>query len=654
MSEQRASAPTFVSADGHGQGSRVTEGALKVLPRWMPVLHVWKHPLARYVFGVMVVGIAFVFGLGASPWFGNGLPYITFFPAVVLVAVVCGLGPGLIATGLSTLLAWYWFLPPVGSFSIERTSDAFALMVFSGTATFITAFAAVYHEARRRLAMELAVRAIEEKHRAFFENIHEFAAVYQASRDEHGNVAEWTFRDMNARTRNFLERTFRTMGCLGTDEVLLGKSVSQLLGVEHAAWLAKKWLGVLAGPPVTYERSFGGCEYAVTAFKISEEAIATVEFDITDRKRSEEALREANRRKDEFLAVLSHELRNPLAPIRNSLYILDHADAAGQQARQAKEVIARQVTQVARLVDDLLEVTRIARGRIHIQRTRLDLARLVGRVGEDHRTLMQGRQVEFLIDLPRQSVWVDGDETRLAQVVSNLLQNAAKFTPAGGQVALSVVPVGNEVEVWVRDSGAGIEPGLVEQIFEPFMQAKQTLARTEGGLGLGLALVKGLTELHGGSVQARSPGEGKGAEFVVRLPSVSPPATRPGETGHAALAKRSRRVLVVDDNRDEADSLAQVVQMFGHKAEVALDGKSAIAKVTANPPDVVLCDIGLPGMSGYDVARALHMDLGLNGVQLFAVTGYAQPADRNRAAEAGFAALLAKPPDLSELERLLA
>jgi PAS domain S-box-containing protein len=375
--------------------------------------------------------------------------------------------------------------------------------------------------------------------------------------------------------------------------------------------------------------------------------------DITGRKGMEDELRESSRRKDEFLGLLSHELRNPLAPIRNSLYILEHAEPTGQRARRAQEVIGRQIAHLAHLVDDLLEVTRISRGKIQLRRRRLDLADLVRRTGDDHRALLQERGLEYVIETPGQPVWVEGDETRLAQVIGNLLQNSAKFTPAGGTVSVAVGASAGAAEIRVRDTGAGFPPALLEHIFEPFVQAEQTLARTEGGLGLGLSLVMGLTELHGGSVTAASEGEGRGAEFVVRLPMLAGMGPVVPAQGSRAGAQRTLRVLVVDDNVDAAETLAEVVRMFGHQVDVAHDGRSAVEKATAGAHDVILCDIGLPGMSGYEVARALRSNPGLGAVRLVAVSGYAQPEDVQRAADAGFVDHLAKPPDPAKLEALL-
>jgi PAS domain S-box-containing protein len=386
------------------------------------------------------------------------------------------------------------------------------------------------------------------------------------------------------------------------------------------------------------------------------------EVDITAQKQAEEAvrdanerLREADRRKDEFLGMLSHELRNPLAPIRNSLHILEHADRTEDQARRAEEVASRQVMHLTRLVDDLLDVTRIARGKIELRREDIDLADLARRAADDHRALMDERRLELRVDAPRSRVPVHADETRIAQVVGNLLHNAAKFTPAGGRVTLSVSDEGDSAVIRVRDTGAGIAPAALDSMFEPFVQGEQTLARTEGGLGLGLALVKGLVALHGGAVTAASEGRGRGTEVVVALPlgrrEVTASEPRGREPRRAAGTRR--RVLVVDDNRDAAESLAELVELFGHEAEVAFDGPSALAKAQANPPDVVLCDIGLPGMDGYAVARALRSG-DARSPRLVAVSGYAQPEDVARAREAGFDDHIAKPPPPEHIERALA
>jgi PAS domain S-box-containing protein len=375
-------------------------------------------------------------------------------------------------------------------------------------------------------------------------------------------------------------------------------------------------------------------------------------IDITDLKKAEAALREADRRKDEFIGMLSHELRNPLAAIRNYIYILRRADPASEPAARARTAIDRQTEHLTRLVDDLLDVNRIARGSVELRRERADLREVVRRTAEDLRSVIENRGVRFQIVVPDESVWAEIDVTRLTQVVGNLLQNAAKFTREGDTVTISVRAVDGAEEISVRDTGAGIAPALLTDIFLPFVQGERTLARTQGGLGLGLALVKGIIELHGGTVHAESAGRGRGAEFIVRLPVVPMAAAQERQHAGGGRSPTGRKVLVVEDNPDAADSLADVVRMLGHDVEVAYDGPSAIEKALANPPDIVLCDIGLPGMSGYEVAKALRAKKA-NGMQLVAVSGYAQPEDQKAAIEAGFDRHIAKPPNPEDIERLL-
>jgi PAS domain S-box-containing protein len=376
-------------------------------------------------------------------------------------------------------------------------------------------------------------------------------------------------------------------------------------------------------------------------------------IDVTERRRAEDALREANRRKDEFLGMLSHELRNPLAPIRNSVYVLEHADPGSEQAARARSVLQRQSEHLTRLVDDLLDVTRIARGKIELRRSRTDLREVVWRAAEDYRLIMDDRGVALRTALPEEKAWADVDPTRVNQVVGNLLHNAAKYTRRGDEVALSLRIVGDAAEIRVRDTGAGIEASLLPRVFEPFVQGQRTLSRTEGGLGLGLALVKGIVELHGGKVHAESAGVGQGAEFVVQFPLRAGGAASMLQPGDAAPAPNGgRRVLVVDDNLDAAESLADLLRLLGHEADVAHDGPSALAKLGGQVPDVVFCDIGLPGMDGYEVARAMRAGGGRD-LQLVALSGYAQPEDVKRAIEAGFDTHVAKPPDPAAIERLL-
>jgi CheY-like chemotaxis protein/nitrogen-specific signal transduction histidine kinase len=362
---------------------------------------------------------------------------------------------------------------------------------------------------------------------------------------------------------------------------------------------------------------------------------------------------DADRRKNEFLGVLSHELRNPLAPIRNSIYVLDHVPADGPEATSAKEIIQRQTGHLTRIVDDLLDVTRISRGKIELDRKRIDLRDVVLRTCEDHRSVFDQGHVELRHDLPASPVWVDADATRISQVLGNLLQNAVKFTPDTGVVRVEIAIRGRGAEMSVRDTGVGMRPEDVDTMFEPFAQAEQGLARSQGGLGLGLALVKGMVELHGGAVRARSDGPGRGSEFVVLLP-LAPAAAVRAAAPRTAETAGGRLVLIIDDNVDTCQSLSVALGLTGHRVRTAFDGKTGMVSAHELKPDVVLCDIGLPDIDGYEVARTLRADEALRSTRLIALSGYARPEDRKRAAEAGFDAHIAKPPELEELTAMLA
>ncbi len=370
--------------------------------------------------------------------------------------------------------------------------------------------------------------------------------------------------------------------------------------------------------------------------------------------RANEKLRQEDVRKNEFLAVLSHELRNPLAPLRNALWLLDRRDASAHQAARARETINRQLMHLTHLVDDLLDVTRISQGKIHLQRAPVDLGELVRRTVEDHRSLFTASELELACRTDERPIWIQADGTRMAQVVGNLLGNAARFSEPGGvvQVTLTREP-GAGALLCVRDEGVGFAPELGESLFQPFIQAERTLDRSRGGLGLGLSLVRGLVELHGGSVQARSEGPGHGAEFQVRLPALEEQRAPAAAPVAARPRMPRRRVLIVEDNADAADTLCEMLLAWDHQVEVARDGLEGVAKARSFRPDLVLCDLGLPRLDGFGVARAIRADPALAGMFLVAVTGYASSDDQRRAADAGFNRHLAKPVPMDVIEEVL-
>jgi PAS domain S-box-containing protein len=372
-----------------------------------------------------------------------------------------------------------------------------------------------------------------------------------------------------------------------------------------------------------------------------------------------QALREADRRKDEFLATLAHELRNPLAPIRNSLQILKMPRVDAQTVERSRDMMERQVHHLVRLVDDLLDVSRVMRGKIELRRERVELATVVARAVETVQPLIEAQGHRFDISLPSESLPIDADPVRLAQVVGNLLTNAAKYTEPGGRIWLTAERDGDMAALRVRDNGIGIAPHMLPRIFELFVQVDHASTKAQGGLGIGLTLVKNLVEMHNGIVQAQSEGLGKGCEFVVRLPLVvqaidqnhSPEAGRQADQ-HAPPS--GKRLLVVDDNQDAADSLAMLLRLQGHDVRVAYSGMAALEMTKAYTPDVVFMDIGMPGMDGYEAARRIRQQPGLGNVVLAALTGWGQQEDRRRTAEVGFDHHLVKPVEPNALEKLLA
>ena len=373
--------------------------------------------------------------------------------------------------------------------------------------------------------------------------------------------------------------------------------------------------------------------------------------DITDRKRAEEALRTEARRKDEFLAVLAHGLRNPLAPVKNALQILA-LKAPGPELEWVRAVLDRQVGQLTRLVDDLLDLSRVSRGKVRLEVERVAVADVVGRAVETSRPVIDAAGHRLTVRLPDRPVWVDADPTRLAQVLSNLLNNAAKYTPPGGDIAVTA-ECGGAVELRVADTGVGIPPDKLAEVFEPFAQVETSLDRSQGGLGIGLSIVRRLVELHGGTVAAASPGPGLGCTFTVRLPAASPPGATPAPAP-ATSAARPVRVLVVDDNVDAAESLSLLLAVMGHDVRMAHDGPAGLAAAHEHRPELVLLDLGMPGMNGHEVAAKLRAMQETRGAVIVAVSGWGQAEDRRRTREVGFDHHLVKPADPAVLRELLA
>ncbi len=389
-----------------------------------------------------------------------------------------------------------------------------------------------------------------------------------------------------------------------------------------------------------------------------------VMVDVTERRLAEArlleaqaALREADRRKDEFLATLAHELRNPLAPIRSAAQALNSPQLAQAQAAWARQVIHRQVEHMSRLLDDLLDVARITRGKLQIRKERVDLATVVDTAVEAARPLIDARHHALAIDLPARVPMIDADPVRLAQVLSNLLTNAAKYTDPGGRIELGAEVDDGSVRIRVRDNGIGLTQAALAAAFEMFSQSEDAHSRSQGGLGIGLALVKGLVRLHGGSVAASSAGPGRGAEFTITLPlgarAALASADEPSGAAEAPRSFHGKKVLVADDNQDAADSLAMLLRLAGHEVRVATTGRAALALANVFRPAAALLDIGMPELNGYEVARALRAEPWGQAMQLIALTGWGQDEDKRQAQSAGFDHHLTKPVGYERLEELL-
>jgi PAS domain S-box-containing protein len=411
------------------------------------------------------------------------------------------------------------------------------------------------------------------------------------------------------------------------------------------------WASASVSPVLDEHGAFGGILAMLT--------------DVAERRRLDEELRRRveelaaeDRRKDDFLAMLAHELRNPLGAISNAGHVLDQTAATDLRTRELVAVIGRQIRHLARLVDDLLDVSRFTRGKIELRRRPVELRPIVEGAVETTRPLLEQQGHRLTVSLPDEPVYLEADATRIEQVLANLLNNAAKFTDPGGEIALAAETEGGQVVLRVRDNGPGIAPDLLPHVFDLFVQEDRSLVRSHGGLGIGLTLVRSLVERHGGTVEAHSDGPGQGAELVIRLPGLSATAAAELDGPEAQAEEKPEkpgpaRVLLVEDNVDAAEALAELLRLWGHEVEIAHDGATAVQVAQTARPDVVLLDIGLPGMDGYQVAGALRSLKELHGALIVALTGYGQESDRQRAAVAGFDHHLIKPVDLEALRKLV-
>lgn len=507
------------------------------------------------------------------------------------------------------------------------------------------------------------LRACEDRYRGLFMNLPVGIILHQMVRDSQDRIVDWVLVDANP-------AALREMN-LAREEAV-GKKATETFSPQEVAagieWSREVIETGLGREKKVYMR-LNGQHYLSCKFPLGKDLVATSNVNITELMRAEEALRESERRaralaeelrtadrcKDEFMMVLSHELRNPLAAIQNGLHLLEHAAPGSDQAKRSTELIRRQFDHLTRLVDDLLDLTRITQHKIQLDRRRLELGDFIRRMLEDYQPLFQTGGLRLLSSIPPASIFIHADAARLAQTIGNLLQNAAKFTPRGGEVHVGVEsdPSGKRAVIRVKDTGIGIPPEVLPRLCQPFMQVETALDRRGGGLGLGLAVSKGLIELHGGEISVTSAGRGQGAEFAVSIPLAGDSDAEP-QVEREEIPPARRRILIIEDHADLAESLRELLEIDGHEVEIARSGPEGLAKARDYRPEVVLCDIGLPGMDGYGVARAIRADASLKEAVLVAMTGYAFLQDIQRALAAGFDEHLPKPPDMAALNRVVA
>jgi PAS domain S-box-containing protein len=608
----------------------------------------------------LAVTLAAVTAAGAIRWLmdpilQDELPFFSFYFSMVVAAWYGGFWPGILSLMLGTASGFFFFAEP--RYSLEFNDSQLILHAFRfigvGLAVSVICEGLIRSRLRSELRRELLQVTLSSIGDAVITTDTEGRVTLLNGVAE--KLTGW--RNEEAASRP-LEKIFDIINEYSREPVENPVTKALREGVivglaNHTLLIAKdkteRPIDDSAAPIRSKEGVILGC---VLVFR-----------DITERKNLENELRqiaadlsEADRRKDEFLATLAHELRNPLAPIRNGLQVLRMADVQPEMAAQARSMMERQLVGLVRLVDDLMDVSRITRGKVELRKARVALAAVVNSAVESSRPFIEEASHELSIAMPQQRIVVNADLTRLAQVFTNLLNNAAKYSERGGHIWLQAERQGSDVVVSVRDTGIGIAADQLPRIFDMFTQFDRSSEKSQGGLGIGLTLVKRLVEMHDGSIEARSGGPGMGSEFVVRLPVVVDSAgTLPEDDQEETMAPRSTlRILIVDDNRDGADSLAMMLKMMGNETRTAYDGQEGVEVCEAFRPDVVLLDIGLPKLNGYEACRRIRALPNGKKIILIAVTGWGQDDDRRRSHNAGFDHHLVKPVESQSLMQMLA
>ena len=618
--------------------------------------------MSGYAVAVAATLAILLFRFLLSGLLGDSSFFFPFVIAVTLSAWYGGLKPGLLATLLSSLLVVFIFVPPQYSFKVVDFRFTVALVFFIIGGITISLVCNALHKALRTLEQSEAkalqhVKDIEHRDQALRDAQQQLhlitdsmsALVTRCTPDLNYSWVSKPYADWLQRSR----------------KEIIGASIEEIIGKTAFDVLLPYYQRVLKGETVRLEievefqtigRRWVNSVYTPTfANDGKPDGWVGVVIDIDEQKRSEEALRTTDRRKDTFLAVLAHELRNPLAPMRNSLELLKRSDSNPAINQRARVTMERQLSHMVRLVDDLLDLSRINSDKLQLQKHPVTLSEVVSQAVETVRPLIVESRHELSIELPTESLQLNADTVRLSQAFSNLLNNACKYTDPGGHISLAATHNDGHVVVSIRDNGMGIPTDLSPKIFEMFTQADHTPERQHGGLGIGLALVKRLVEMHEGEVSAGANPAGQGSEFLVKLPVMIMSNANDSSTSSAAptTSDASLRILVVDDNRDSAETLSMLLELMGNEVTVAYDGEQALAVANETKPDVVLLDIGLPKLNGYEVARRIRQEPWGSSPILVAITGWGQTEDIELSRESGFDHHLVKPVDHDHLLKLI-
>jgi len=664
-------------------------------------------PLARYGVAIAASVAAILFSLWLGPRWISKFPFVVIMPVVMLSGWFGGFGPGLLSTLLLAAAALYYWIEPVHSWAVNERGDLLALVMFVLVGAVISALNEAWRRSiavasRSEEQLRIALGQEREAHEKLARTADELrqlqliteAALSTQSSEQlmgemlrriraalHSDTASILLVDANGQHlvpvasdgieaevgagtqvpigRGLAGRIALSEGPLRLEDLrntevlspILRREVRSLIGT--ALKVDKRLVGVIHAGSAT-ARTFSDAEAQLLSLAADRIALAIERARLQEAERAARIAAEtADRQKDEFLALLGHELRNPLAPIGTATELLARTLPVDSGAQLALDIIKRQATQLARLVDDLLDVGRIAQGRIQLQQMPLELASVIAQAVETVQPKLRQKQQSISILTSEDPLYVRGDFARLVQCVQNILTNAVKYTERHGKIRIETRADGEMVVIGVSDNGVGIPEDLLPKVFDLFVQGDRTLDRAEGGLGIGLAVVKKLIHMHCGEVTAESAGTGKGTTFQIRLPRIAQPATIKSPA-FTSVNVSPRRILIVDDNADFARSLAKLLSTAGHQIVVVFGGGQALEAIESFQPEVALVDIGLPEMNGYELALRLRADTRLNGVKLVAVTGYGLAEDRQTARTAGFDHHLLKPIDIAALERILA